>query len=504
MSRRGRSSKKPRGNVAIALVTIAILVPLLYLGFTKSIPFKPQYEVSAVFESSNNLKKGSPVRIAGVEVGKVVKVEPEGKGTTAAKVTMTIGKSGRPIHEDAHAKIRPRIFLEGNFFVDLEPGTPGTKEMADNATIPIQNTAIPVQFDQLLTSLQSDTRDDLKTLLDEYGKALDKGGAEAFNRSIPYWKPAYRDTAIVSEASLGELPHDLSNYIKGAGATAAALDRNSGQLKSLITDFNTTANAFAVEQGNLRAAIAELPNTLHAAQPALASLNNAFPPLRQFAHDLRPGVQSSGPALDAAIPLVHQLRGLVSEDELRGFARDLRPTVPALARLSRESIPLADQNRALASCQNGVVIPWSKDTVPDKQFPADGPVYTEVGKAFPGLAGESRSGDANGQWFRVLASGGTNLVSLAPGMYGTTANPIIGANPPKSPRPVLDESKACETQEAPNLNSTPGAPPEQHQVDTNSPAFKARYALAKSRAVDWLKKQLKIEKLNNVLKVVDK
>ena len=504
MSRRGRSSKKPRGNVAIALVTIAILVPLLYLGFTKSIPFKPQYEVSAVFESSNNLKKGSPVRIAGVEVGKVVKVEPEGKGTTAAKVTMTIGKSGRPIHEDAHAKIRPRIFLEGNFFVDLEPGTPGTKEMADNATIPIQNTAIPVQFDQLLTSLQSDTRDDLKTLLDEYGKALDKGGAEAFNRSIPYWKPAYRDTAIVSEASLGELPHDLSNYIKGAGATAAALDRNSGQLKSLITDFNTTANAFAVEQGNLRAAIAELPNTLHAAQPALASLNNAVPPLRQFAHDLRPGVQSSGPALDAAIPLVHQLRGLVSEDELRGFARDLRPTVPALARLSRESIPLADQNRALASCQNGVVIPWSKDTVPDKQFPADGPVYTEVGKAFPGLAGESRSGDANGQWFRVLASGGTNLVSLAPGMYGTTANPIIGANPPKSPRPVLDESKACETQEAPNLNSTPGAPPEQHQVDTNSPAFKARYALAKSRAVDWLKKQLKIEKLNNVLKVVDK
>jgi len=102
---------KPRNNVGIAILTLAILVPLIYLGFTKSIPFKPQYEIKAAFESSNNLKKGSPVRIAGVEVGKVTKVEPTSKGSDAVLVTMTIGKSGRPIHKDARAKIRPRIFL---------------------------------------------------------------------------------------------------------------------------------------------------------------------------------------------------------------------------------------------------------------------------------------------------------------------------------------------------------------------------------------------------------
>jgi phospholipid/cholesterol/gamma-HCH transport system substrate-binding protein len=495
---------KPKSNVGAAVIALAVLIPLVYLGFTKSIPFKPSYEIKAAFESSNNLKKGSPVRIAGVEVGKVTKVERAAKDSQAAMVTMRIGKAGRPIHEDARAKIRPRIFLEGNFFVDLEPGTPGTAEIADGNTIPIQQTSVPVQFDQVLTALQSDTREDLKTLLDEYGKALDKGGADAFNRSIPYFKPAYRDTAIVSEASLGELPHDLSNYVKSAGATAAALDRNSGQLKSLITDFNTTANAFAVEQGNLRASIAELPRTLQAAQPALGSLNAAFPPLRQFAHDLRPGVQSSGPALDASIPFVRQLRGLVSQDELRGLAADLKPTVPALARLSRESIPLADQNRLLASCQNEVVIPWSRSKVGDEQFPADGPVYTEVGKAFPGLAGESRSGDANGQWFRVLAAGGTNLVQLSPGVFGTTTNPILGSNPPKSARPPIDQSKPCETQEAPDLRSQPGKPPEQHQVDTSSKAFQDRYALAKGRAVSWLKKQLKIEGLDKKLRVTDK
>jgi virulence factor Mce-like protein len=221
---------KPKSSVGIALLTLAILVPLLYLGFTKAIPFKPQYEVKAVFESANNLKKASPVRIAGVEVGRVTKVERVEKGSEAVEVTMTIGKAGRPIHEDARAKIRPRIFLEGNFFVDLEPGTPGAAEMQDGQEIPINQTSVPVQFDQLLTSLQSDTREDLKTLLDEYGKALDKGGAEGFNRSIPYWKPAYRDTAIVNDAMLGRAEHDLSGYVKSAGATAAALDRNATQL----------------------------------------------------------------------------------------------------------------------------------------------------------------------------------------------------------------------------------------------------------------------------------
>jgi hypothetical protein len=171
--------------------------------------------------------------------------------------------------------------------------------------------------------------------------------------------------------------------------------------------------------------------------------------------------------------------------------------------LSRETIPLAQQNRLLASCQNEVVLPWSKDKVEDKQFPAQGPVYSEMPKAFPGLAGESRSGDANGQWFRVLAAGGTNLVQLAPGVFGSTTNPILGSNPPKSPRPVLDEKQPCENQETPDLRSQPGDPPQQWKADTSTKAFQDRYALAKGRAVDWLKDQLKAEGLSDKLKVTD-
>jgi phospholipid/cholesterol/gamma-HCH transport system substrate-binding protein len=493
----------PRSNLALGLIALAVATVLVFLGVTKSIPFRHHYELRAAFASSNNIRPGSPVRIAGVQVGKVTGIDRAHAGGEGAILTMQIEDKGRPIHADATAKIRPRIFLEGNFFVDLTVGSGSAPELEDGATIPVQQTATPVQLDEVVTALQSDTRDDLKTLLREYGKGLEGKGAKGFNRSIPYWEPAYRDGSIVADAMRGQTGHDLSGYIKNAGATAAALDRNRNQLKSLVTDFNTTAAAFAGQDRNLQAAIGELPRTLRAAYPALGALNQAFPALRALAVELRPGVQNSDETLDAAIPFVHQLRGLVSKDELRGLSADLRPAVPDLARLVDRSVPLYREVRRASSCQNEVIHPWTMETVPDKQFPAEGKVYEEAPKPLPGLAGESRSADANGSWFRVLAAGGKNLVTFSPGMFGTTPEPLLGANPPKpQKRPPLNGAAACETQQAPDLRTNPAAPPPQHSVNTSSAAFQTRYAQARGEAVDWLRKQLKAEDLDTILKVV--
>ena len=201
---------------------------------------------------------------------------------------------------------------------------------------------------------------------------------------------------------------------------------------------------------------------------------------------------------------MQQLRGLVSQPELRGLAADLRPTVPDLAALIDRSIPLYRQVRRAASCQNTVIHPWSMDTVPDKQFPAEGKVYEEAPKPLPGLAGESRSADANGSWFRVLAAGGKNLVTLRPGVFATTPEPLIGANPPRpAKRPPLDATKPCETQESPDLRTNPAGPPPQRQVNTSTPAFQARYAQARTKAVDWLRDQLKAEGLDQLLDVAN-
>jgi phospholipid/cholesterol/gamma-HCH transport system substrate-binding protein len=492
----------PRSNAALGVIALAVITVAVYLGVTKEIPLSSHYEVRAAFQSSNNIRPGSPVRIAGVEVGKVTSVERANAGGEGAILTMRIEDEGRPVHADATAKIRPRIFLEGNFFVDLTAGSPSAPELEDGATIPVQQTATPVQLDEVLTALQSDTREDLKVLLHEYGKGLEGAGAKGFNGSIPYWEPAYRDGSIVADAMRGETGHDLSGYVKNAGKTAAALDRNRAQLKSLVTDFNTTAAAFAREDANLSAAIGELPRTLSAAYPALGALNESFPPLRALAVELRPGVQNSGPTLDVATPFMAQLRGLVSEPELRGLAADLRPTIPDLAALVERSVPLYREVRRAASCQNSVIHPWTMDTVPDKQFPAEGKVFEEAPKPLPGLAGESRSADANGSWFRVLAAGGKNLVTFKPGVFGTTPEPLLGANPPKpQKRPPLNGSVACETQEPPDLRTDPAPPPPQRTANTSSAAFQTRYAQARAKAVNWLQKQLKTEGLQDSLKV---
>src|SRR5215210_2284044 len=498
-----RRRVKGMSTFTVGLIALVVTAIVVYLGFTKSIPFRSHYEVKAAFKSANNLKPASPVRIAGVEVGKVTKIERDSKGAEGALVTMEIKDNGRPLHRDASFKVRPRIFLEGNFFVDVTPGTSG-KEVAKNHIFPVNQTATPVQFDQLLTALQTDTREDLKLLLREYAAGLKGRGAKGFNASIKYWKPAYRDSAIVSEAMLGEREHDLSGYIDRAGVVAGALDRNRQQLKDLVTNFRQTAGAFARENTNLESAIAELPRTLRAAQPALAALNASFPGLRGFARDLRPGVRSSGPTIDVSMPLLRQLRGLVSKKELRGLAADLRPTIPSLARFTQQAVPLNKQIRQSASCQNEVILPWSHDKLQDDKFPATGPVYTELPKPFPGLAGESRSGDANGQWFRVLAAGGTNLVQFNPGVFGTTALPLLGVNPPKpKARPPLRSDVPCETQQTPDLESKAADPPKQRRIDVNNAAFKARWAKVRQYGIDLMKLSLKREGLADTLKVSD-
>src|SRR4051812_7670238 len=169
-----RIPRKDRSGANAFMVGALVLGVVLigtYFGFTKHVPFTHGFRVKAVFPSANSIRSNSPVRIAGVNVGKVKKIERQ-PGTTAALVTMEIDKKGLPIHKDATLKIRPRIFLEGNFFVDVQPGTPGSPTIDDNDTIPLGQTATPVQLDQVLTALQQDTRKQLQSLLDNYGSAL--------------------------------------------------------------------------------------------------------------------------------------------------------------------------------------------------------------------------------------------------------------------------------------------------------------------------------------------
>jgi phospholipid/cholesterol/gamma-HCH transport system substrate-binding protein len=486
-----RNQKQGLSYFATGLIVLILVAVGTYFGFTKSIPFRDHYNVRAVFKSANNIRPSSPVRIAGVTVGKVESIERLREGEESAVVVLRIEDKGLPIHKDAHFAIRPRIFLEGNFFVDVKPGSPSEPVLGDGDLVPVNQTTTPVQLDQILTSLQTDTREDLKSVVRELGTGVSGEGGKGYNRSIPYWESAYRDGAIVAEAQLGTEEHDLSNYLKGATKTADGLDRDPQALQTLIGTFNTTAAAFAREDRALQQAIGELPRTLRAASPALKALNDSFPALRAFVKDFRPAVRSSGPALDASIPFAREARRLVSRPELRGLVADLRPTVPDLAALNKVSIPLYEQVSQASVCQNEVILPWANDKIVDQTFPATGKVYEEAPKPLGGLAGESRSGDANGQWFRVYGGTGTIASSLGTDQIFLFSEPPVGVNPIKPVRRTsLRPDVPCETQQPPDLRSDPGPPPPSRRIRI-SPSRKDDYAKLVKDVMGDLRKQAK-------------
>ena len=509
MRLRRKGSKKRRKGMskftagAIGIVLIAVFSYAAYTKFAN--PFAHKYTVHATFANANGLQPGSLVRIAGVNVGTVtaVSTEPGCKSASttqtacqAADVTMNITNQGLPIHDDATFAIRPRIFLEGNFFVDVSPGTPEAPVANDNHTFPIQQGVEPVQFDQVLTGLQDNTRQNLQTLLQQYGKAVKEGGP-SFNKSIQYWLPAYEYSSIVAHDALGIEPHDLSNYIAAQGQVAGAIDTHPQNLENLITDFNTTANAFARENTSLEQTVAQLPRTLSAAMPAFNALNAAFPPLRTLAKALIPGVKSTGPMVDASLPFVTQLNDLVQPSELRGLTADLRPTVPALAKLTKDTIPLMrDEVRPTSSCVANVIYPWSQLTVPDPNFNASNgfpprKVYVEAVDYLPGLAGESRDFDANGPYIRILGTGGTLTYSLQPGLFGQSLTKLDAVQPevpPGGKRPPYEETVPCETQKPITDLSTPTSGPIQ-QANTSgasTPAAKARWQGVDQNAIPAL------------------
>ncbi len=250
------------------MIGILAIILISYLAYTKfANPFASKYTVHAIFSSANGLRPDSLVRIAGVNVGKVDSVDPVSSckvnGTTehqcaASDITMEIDDTGLPLHKDATFAIRPRIFLEGNFFVDVHPGTPESPTAPNGYVFPINSGTEPVQIDQILTSLQANTRRNLQILLEQYGTAVKVGGP-AYNASIQYWLPAYKYGALVAHDFLGIQPHDLSTWVATQGPVAGALDAHPQNLQSLITDFNTTANAFAVQSTALQRAVALLP-----------------------------------------------------------------------------------------------------------------------------------------------------------------------------------------------------------------------------------------------------
>jgi virulence factor Mce-like protein len=443
------------------LIALVATVAAVYLAFGGALPWQGGYELRAVLSSGNELHSRTPVRIAGVDVGKVEKVET-GRGGTAI-VTMELGDRALPIHEDATLKVRPRIFLEGNFFIDLQPGTPSAPTVGSGHTLPITQTAIPVQLDQILATLRLGTRQNLTVLVHELATALDRGGARALQRSLPHWGPAFQQSAIAAEALRGRRDHDLSGFIEDAERVSAALDSRRTQLADLVTGLDLTAEALASRRAELERSLPELAGAVREAGPTFATLNGLFPTARAFVREARPGIRAAPATLRLANPLLTQVGRLLSPHELPALIRVGDPAIRSLAKLQPHLRELLDLLYRVTECARKNVLPTLTSSVEDPPLTTGQPVYRELLHGWVGLASASQNFDGDGPALRYHAGFGSQTIttgrapSLGEPLVGLTEEPLLGSRPRYTGvQPPLRPDVPCATQARPDLHAETG------------------------------------------------
>ncbi|HEX8074619.1 MAG TPA: MlaD family protein [Thermoleophilaceae bacterium] len=454
--RRGRLSTFQAGALAIF-----VAVAVTYIAFGGSFPWESPYELKAVVTSGNELHSRTPVRIAGVDVGTVADVQ-RGPGGTAV-VTMELTDKALPIHADATLKVRPRIFLEGNFFVDLRPGSPAAPTVDSGHTVPIGQTSVPVQLDQVLSALQRGTRDNLSGVLRDLGTALDDGGAEAVHDSLAHWAPAFRQGAIAAEAVRGRDLHDLSRLIADADRTTRALSSRQAELADLVSGLDLTVEALASRRERLEASLPELAGVVREAGPAFVALNGLFPTARAFVREARPGLRAAPATLRLANPLLGQLQGLLGPAELPALIRTGDPAIRSLARLQPHLRQLMAGLNPVVECARRNVLPTLKTPLEDPPLTTGDPPYAELFHGWVGLASAYQNFDGDGYAVRYHAGFGDQTVTtgqvagLSEPLVGLTQEPLLGSRP-KNPGklPPIRDDVPCVTQQRPNLNAQTG------------------------------------------------
>jgi phospholipid/cholesterol/gamma-HCH transport system substrate-binding protein len=135
----------------LAAVAAVALVGLIVAGaavIVRNTFFGPK-TITAYFTTATAIYPGDDVRVSGVKVGNIKSIQPQG---THAKMTLKVDH-GVPIPADAKAVIVEQNLVAARY-VQLTPAyrTSGPV-MPDSAVIPVERTAVPVDWDEVKTQL---------------------------------------------------------------------------------------------------------------------------------------------------------------------------------------------------------------------------------------------------------------------------------------------------------------------------------------------------------------
>jgi phospholipid/cholesterol/gamma-HCH transport system substrate-binding protein len=331
-----RAIAKHAGHFA-AIIGLALIAALVggYILSNQRLRFpwegKP-FELKAAFTTAQAVTpgQGQTVRVSGVRVGDITKVALR---DGHAVVTMSLDPQYKDlVHTDAKALLRPKTGLK-DMFIELDPGTDRAPLAKAGWTLSVGNTLPDVNPDEVLASLDSDTRDYLTLLVDGAGQGL-KGRGDDLQEVFSRFEPTHRDLARVNKL-VAQRHANLSRLVHSLGDLNDELASKGDDLAQLVDSSSAVFRSFASEQANVTRSVDDLPGALRQTTDTLGKVQGFAEALRPAAVDLQPSLRALNRANAAVQPFAKEAAPIV-QSQIRPFVRDARPVVQSANEPARE------------------------------------------------------------------------------------------------------------------------------------------------------------------------
>jgi phospholipid/cholesterol/gamma-HCH transport system substrate-binding protein len=254
----------------MAVFTLSCFGLLLYLwsAFGGPVPLKPHgYRFHANFAEATQLAQEADVRISGVNVGKVKKIDLSGSGHTDA--TIELDNKYAPIPEDSRAILRQKTLL-GETYVELTPGTQGSRKIPENGRLETTRVAATVELDEIFRAFDKKTREGFQVWQQDLGKGIE-GHGEDFSDALGSLTPFAENSTEVLKI-LNSQQRATQEVIKNTGQVFDALTERDGQLADWIANSNRLLETTGRRDDEIRALFRAFPSFIDNSASALRAL----------------------------------------------------------------------------------------------------------------------------------------------------------------------------------------------------------------------------------------
>jgi phospholipid/cholesterol/gamma-HCH transport system substrate-binding protein len=275
--------------------------------------------------------QGQAVNISGVRVGDINGVDlVDGR----AVATLNIEPGFARIYPDATILLRPKTSVK-DMVIELDPGTPAAgRRLESGALIKGDSTLADVNFSDFLETLDADTRDYLRLLVGDAGRALGDGGGRDFANTLRRFPPLSRSvaraTGLVARRR-ERLERVMSNFSK----LMSELGAHDRELARFVQGSASVFRRLANQNQNIASTIELLPPALDSSRRALTRIERLGDTLDASLGQLRPAARALGPTLEQLRPFLRETVPPI-RDQLRPFSREARPTARTLLPAARD------------------------------------------------------------------------------------------------------------------------------------------------------------------------